>query len=29
MASDMNGIRHAREVEGHLTWLDSFTSAAL
>ena len=22
-------LRHAREVEGHLTWLDSFTSAAL
>ncbi|WP_238941568.1 hypothetical protein [Jannaschia sp. Os4] len=23
------GLRHAREVEGHLGWLDSFTSAAL
>ncbi|PJI84944.1 hypothetical protein BC777_2938 [Yoonia maricola] len=26
---DTNGLRHARDVEGHLTWLDSFTSAAL
>ncbi|MEZ5784807.1 MAG: hypothetical protein R3D70_25200 [Rhizobiaceae bacterium] len=29
MASDTNGLRHAREVEGHLNWLNSFTSAAL
>ncbi|WP_308916169.1 hypothetical protein [Jannaschia sp. LMIT008] len=25
----ITGQRHAREVEGHLAWLDSFTSAAL
>ncbi|MEM7710039.1 MAG: hypothetical protein AAF264_04680, partial [Pseudomonadota bacterium] len=29
MTRDTKGLRHAREVEGHLTWLDSFTSAAL
>ncbi len=29
MASDTRGLRHAREVEGHLDWLNSFTSAAL
>ena len=29
MKQDTNGLRHARDVEGHLTWLDSFTSAAL
>ncbi|WP_224823432.1 hypothetical protein [Cognatishimia sp. MH4019] len=29
MNQDTNGLRHAREVEDHLTWLDSFTSAAL
>jgi len=27
--SEAQGIRHAREIEGHLTWLDSFTGAAL
>ena len=29
MSADTQELRHAREVEGHLTWLDSFTSAAL
>ena len=29
MAEETRGLRHAREVEGHLGWLDSFTSAAL
>jgi hypothetical protein len=29
MSADTQGLRHAREVESHLTWLDSFTSAAL
>ncbi|WP_259963989.1 hypothetical protein [Leisingera aquaemixtae] len=29
MKRDIKGLRHAREVEGHLQWLDSFTSAAL
>ena len=29
MTNDAARIRQAREVEGHLTWLDSFTSAAL
>jgi len=29
VGADTQGLRHAREVEGHLTWLDSFTSAAL
>ncbi len=29
MGTDTQGLRHAREVEGHLNWLDSFTSAAL
>ncbi|WP_240453941.1 hypothetical protein [Chachezhania antarctica] len=29
MTQDTNGLRHARDVEGHLTWLESFTSAAL
>lgn len=29
MSADTQGLRHAREVEGHLNWLDSFTSAAL
>ena len=29
MDHDTNGLRHAREVETHLRWLDSFTSAAL
>ena len=29
MRHDTNGLRHAREIEGHLRWLDSFTSAAL
>lgn len=29
MKQDTNGLRHAREVEGHLRWLESFTSAAL
>ena len=29
MTNDTARIRQAREVEGHLTWLDSFTSAAL
>lgn len=29
MTPDNNGLRHAREVEGHLDWLGSFTSAAL
>ncbi|MBO6624794.1 MULTISPECIES: hypothetical protein [Paracoccaceae] len=24
-----HGLRHARELEGHLTWLDSFSGAAL
>ena len=23
------GIRHARELEGHVTWLDSFSGTAL
>ncbi|KAA9005598.1 hypothetical protein [Histidinibacterium aquaticum] len=26
---EAHGIRHARELEGHLSWLDSFTGAAL
>lgn len=29
MRDDTTGLRHAREVESHLTWLQSFTSAAL
>ncbi|MEO1027276.1 MAG: hypothetical protein AAFX07_17185, partial [Pseudomonadota bacterium] len=29
MAARTDGLRHAREVEGHLNWLDSFTGAAL
>ncbi len=29
MSRDTRGLRHAREVENHLGWLDSFTSAAL
>ncbi|WP_299681867.1 hypothetical protein [uncultured Roseobacter sp.] len=29
MSNETKGLRHAREVEGHLDWLDSFTSAAL
>ncbi|MFO6465635.1 hypothetical protein ACK8OR_14670 [Jannaschia sp. KMU-145] len=29
MTRDTKGLRHAREVEGHLDWLGSFTSAAL
>ncbi|QPH55350.1 hypothetical protein [Pontivivens ytuae] len=29
MSRDTRGLRHAREVETHLGWLDSFTSAAL
>jgi hypothetical protein len=29
MSHDTKGLRHAREVEGHLRVLDSFTSAAL
>ena len=29
MTTEQNGLLHAREVEGHLEWLDSFTSAAL
>lgn len=29
MSAETQGLRHAREVEGHLNWLDSFTSAAL
>tara|TARA_R110002020_G_scaffold239934_8_gene452521 strand:+ start:3596 stop:4852 length:1257 start_codon:yes stop_codon:yes gene_type:complete len=29
LTQDTNGLRHARDVEGHLTWLESFTSAAL
>ncbi|MDA8585043.1 hypothetical protein N9L47_02120 [Rhodobacteraceae bacterium] len=29
MREDTIGLRHARDVESHLTWLDSFTSAAL
>jgi hypothetical protein len=29
MTRDTKGLRHAREVETHLGWLDSFTSAAL
>ncbi|MEM9230720.1 MAG: hypothetical protein AAGB10_14045 [Pseudomonadota bacterium] len=29
MTQGSNGLRHAREVEYHLEWLDSFTSAAL
>lgn len=29
MTRDTKGLRHAREVEHHLGWLDSFTSAAL
>ena len=29
MAARSDGLRHAREVEGHLSWLDSFTGAAL
>lgn len=29
MTRETNGLRNAREVEAHLTWLDSFTSAAL
>ncbi|SMY07839.1 hypothetical protein [Flavimaricola marinus] len=27
--TEMRGMRHAREIEGHLNWLDSFTGAAL
>lgn len=27
--ADAHGLRHARELEGHLTWLDSFSGAAL
>jgi hypothetical protein len=27
--SDAEGARYARELEGHVTWLDSFTGAAL
>ena len=27
--ADAQGLRHAQELEGHLNWLDSFTSAAL
>lgn len=29
MTDNSNGLRHAREVEGHLNWLNGFTSAAL
>ena len=29
MSRDTKGLRHAREVEQHLGWLDGFTSAAL
>lgn len=29
MQTHTKELRHAREVEGHLAWLDSFTSAAL
>ncbi|MEO0773041.1 MAG: hypothetical protein AAFZ04_07655, partial [Pseudomonadota bacterium] len=29
MTKEQNGLLHAREVERHLDWLDSFTSAAL
>lgn len=29
MTTDTKELRHAREVEAHLGWLDSFTSAAL
>lgn len=29
MSIQTQGLRHAREVEAHLDWLDSFTSAAL
>ncbi|WP_299962087.1 hypothetical protein [uncultured Roseobacter sp.] len=29
MGKDTKGLRHAREVEEHLGWLDGFTSAAL
>ncbi|MDA9865240.1 hypothetical protein N9C96_01045 [bacterium] len=29
MREDTIGLRHARDVETHLSWLDSFTSAAL
>lgn len=29
MTSNTKELRHAREVEAHLAWLDSFTSAAL
>jgi hypothetical protein len=29
MTRDTNDPRHAREVEAHLTWFDSFISAAL
>ncbi|MEM9639406.1 MAG: hypothetical protein AAGA94_17280, partial [Pseudomonadota bacterium] len=29
MSKETKGLRHAREIEGHLGWLDSFTSAAL
>lgn len=29
MTRNANGLRHARDVEYQLTWLDSFTSAAL
>ncbi|MEM9796404.1 MAG: hypothetical protein AAF919_07940 [Pseudomonadota bacterium] len=29
MTGETKGLRHAREVEHHLGWLDSFTSAAL
>ena len=27
--TEARGLRHARELEGHLSWLDSFTGAAL
>lgn len=27
--AEAQGVRHARELEGHLTWLDTFTGAAL
>lgn len=27
--TEAQGLRHAREIEGHLGWLDSFTGAAL
>lgn len=28
-AGEAEGLRHARELEGHLSWLDAFTPAAL